>query len=83
VNAVCPFFVETEMFSGPQGYVAQMSRNTERPQEEVAKDAASRNLQGRVLRPEEVAALTVYLASDEAEGLTGQAINICGGRIFH
>jgi NAD(P)-dependent dehydrogenase (short-subunit alcohol dehydrogenase family) len=83
VNAICPFFVETEMFSGPQGYVAQMSRNTERSREEVVKDVVSRSLQGRVLRPEEVAALAVYLASDEAEGITGQAINICGGRAFH
>lgn len=83
VNAICPFFVETEMFTGPEGYVAQMSHNTGRSPKEVLKDAASRNLQERVLQPTEVAALAVYLASDAAEGLTGQAINICGGRVFH
>jgi len=42
-----------------------------------------RSLQQRVLEPDEVAAMAVYLASDDARGITGQAFNICGGRIFH
>jgi NAD(P)-dependent dehydrogenase (short-subunit alcohol dehydrogenase family) len=83
VNAICPFFVDTDMFSGPQGYVAQISRDTDKPIEDVARNAVGRNLQGRILRPEEIAALAVFLASDEAEGLTGQSINICGGAAFH
>jgi NAD(P)-dependent dehydrogenase (short-subunit alcohol dehydrogenase family) len=32
---------------------------------------------------EEVAAMAVYLASDDARGVTGQAFNICGGTTFH
>jgi len=40
-------------------------------------------LQQRVLEPAEVAAMAVYLASDDARGITGQAFNICGGRVFH
>jgi NAD(P)-dependent dehydrogenase (short-subunit alcohol dehydrogenase family) len=43
----------------------------------------SRNLQHRIIEPEEVAAMAVYLASEEAKGITGQALNICGGLIFH
>ena len=34
----------------------------------------------RFLEPEEVAQLVLYLASDKASGITGQAINICGGQ---
>jgi NAD(P)-dependent dehydrogenase (short-subunit alcohol dehydrogenase family) len=43
----------------------------------------SRNLQHRIIEPEEVASMAVYLASEEARGITGQALNICGGLIFH
>jgi len=34
----------------------------------------------RFLAPDEVAELVCYLASDLAKGITGQAINICGGQ---
>jgi NAD(P)-dependent dehydrogenase (short-subunit alcohol dehydrogenase family) len=34
---------------------------------------------GRFVQPEEVAALTAFLLSDEAAAITGQHIVICGG----
>ena len=37
---------------------------------------------GRRLEPEEVAILAVQLARDEARGINGQSINVCGGRVF-
>lgn len=83
VNAICPNFVETDMFSGPEGYLAQMSKMADTSKNEIAKKIIGRNLQQRVLKSDEIAALTVYLASDDARGITGQALNICGGRIFH
>ena len=82
VNAICPFFVNTEMFTGPQGYVAQMAKMTGMTEKGVFDKAIARNLQQRVLESEEIAALAVYLASEDARGITGQAINICGGRAF-
>jgi len=27
--------------------------------------------------------MAVYLASDDARGITGQAINVCGGMVMH
>jgi ketoreductase len=35
---------------------------------------------GRFLEADEIAELVCYLASDQAKGITGQAINICGGQ---
>jgi ketoreductase len=34
----------------------------------------------RFLEADEVAELVCYIASDAARGITGQAINICGGQ---
>jgi len=82
VNAICPFFVNTEMFTGPQGYVAQMAKMTGMTEKGIFDKAIAHNLQQRVLESEEIAALAVYLASEDARGITGQAINICGGRAF-
>jgi NAD(P)-dependent dehydrogenase (short-subunit alcohol dehydrogenase family) len=83
VNAICPFFVQTEMFTGPEGYLAQMSKAYNTSESEIIARAISGSLQQRVLDPEEIASLAVYLCSDGARGITGQAINICGGRAFH
>ena len=83
VNAVCPFFVETEMFRGPHGYLAQMSKMAGLSENEIQDKVVGRSLQKRVLDPDEVAAMALYLASDDARGVTGQAFNICGGRVFH
>ena len=37
----------------------------------------------RLLEPEEVAEMAVYLASEAAGGVTGQALNIDGGNVMH
>jgi NAD(P)-dependent dehydrogenase (short-subunit alcohol dehydrogenase family) len=83
VNAICPFYVNTDMFSGPQGYIAEMGKMSGMSEKEIIERAVSRNLQHRIIEPEEVAAMAVFLASEEARGITGQALNICGGLVFH
>lgn len=83
VNAICPFFVDTDMFKGPRGYVAQMSKMASLSEQELVERAVGRSLQKRVLEPDEIAAMAVYLASEDARGVTGQAFNICGGWVFH
>ena len=37
---------------------------------------------GRFQEPEDVAGLTLFLASDDASEMTGQAINITGGMVM-
>jgi NAD(P)-dependent dehydrogenase (short-subunit alcohol dehydrogenase family) len=38
--------------------------------------------QNRLIDPDEIAALAVYLASDASRGITGQAINVDGGAVM-
>jgi 3-oxoacyl-[acyl-carrier protein] reductase len=38
---------------------------------------------GRLCTPEDVARTAVFLASDESDYLTGQAINVSGGIVMH
>jgi len=49
------------------------------PEEFKAQAIAAVPIQ-RFLEANEVAELVAYIASDAASGITGQAINICGGQ---
>jgi 2-keto-3-deoxy-L-fuconate dehydrogenase len=70
-NAICPATVESPSLQ------ARMAATGDA----VAARAAfiARQPMGRIGAPEEIAALAVYLASDESAFITGQAIAIDGG----
>jgi NAD(P)-dependent dehydrogenase (short-subunit alcohol dehydrogenase family) len=80
VNAVCPGYVDTAM-----------SRQSELDWEEQGLALPGQRRQasldqiplGRTTSPDELAALVLFLASDEAAYMTGQAINFTGGWIMH
>jgi ketoreductase len=73
VNAICPGPVHTVMNDRRIEYDAQRRGVAFNEQE------ASLTPLGRRLEPEEIAPLAVYLASDAAAAVVGQAINIDGG----
>jgi NAD(P)-dependent dehydrogenase (short-subunit alcohol dehydrogenase family) len=73
VNAICPGPVRTVMNDRRVAYDA------ERLGVPFAQQEATMTPVGRRLEPEEVAPLAVYLASDAARMVTGQAWNVCGG----
>jgi NAD(P)-dependent dehydrogenase (short-subunit alcohol dehydrogenase family) len=75
-NCVCPGYVDTPM---TQQTVANIVAKTGRTHKEALKPLLTP--QGRLVTPEEVAAVCVFLASDAARGITGQAINVDGGAV--
>jgi 3-oxoacyl-[acyl-carrier protein] reductase/meso-butanediol dehydrogenase/(S,S)-butanediol dehydrogenase/diacetyl reductase len=81
VNTVCPGPVDTERvdhFGRPEDGAYDAMRRAAR----ITQLSAATPL-GRLARPKDVADLTAFLASDEAEYITGQAINLVGGLIMH
>ena len=64
VNAVCPGYVDTQMVT-----------NTPLLQQR----AAERTPMGRLATPEEIAAAVVWLCSDAASYMTGEALVMDGG----
>jgi len=61
---------------------ADRQESLEKLQQGFEKLEATMTLLGRRLEPHELAPLAVYLASREAAAMTGQAINIDGGRLM-
>jgi len=82
VNAVCPGWVATDMAFDQIQDKKWCGLNQIEPDESM--DIARLSVpQQRFIEPAEVAALVTYLATDDARGITGQAINICGGLSVH
>lgn len=79
VNAVCPGWVETEMF---QSAIATIKAKTSVSPEQAREYLANESPQKRILKPEEIASAVVWLACEEARGITGQAINVSGGQFM-
>lgn len=81
VNAVCPGAVETELFKrGVSGTAALNNRTYE---EELQEKFINLTPLGRMTTPSDVARAVSFLASDEAEFITGSSINVSGGREMH
>jgi NAD(P)-dependent dehydrogenase (short-subunit alcohol dehydrogenase family) len=77
VNAICPGPIRTTMLASRMQATAELSG------ESLAELEKSMNPMQRLLEPDEVAELAVFLASDSAKSITGQAYNISGGAIMH
>ncbi len=77
VNAICPGWVETEMANMGINETAALQGIT--PEQFKAQAVAAVPIK-RFLEADEVANLVCYVASEQARGITGQAINICGGQ---
>ena len=76
VNAVCPTFVRTELTARA---IANIVRTTGRSEAEAEEALRRATPLGRLLEPEEVADAVVFLASDAAGAINGQALVIDGG----
>ncbi len=79
VNAICPAYVDTPMTTAT---IAKSAEKTGRSPDEIRQIIEKGNPQGRLITPEEVAAVAVLLAGDSSRGITSQAINIDGGEVL-
>lgn len=78
VNAICPGYVDSPLLTGA---IANIVEKTGRSTEDVRAELESQNPQHRFIEASEVASLAVFLASDDAKGINGQALTICGGAL--
>ena len=78
VNAVCPGWVKTRAALRSLG---EMSRRAGRAEQDMLDDIiAAQSLDG-LMEPEDIADLYLFLASDRARNITGQAYNIDRGEL--
>jgi len=75
-NAICPGTIESPSL---EGRIKAQSLATGKSLAEIEHAFIERQPMGRLGRPEEVAALAVFLASDEASYITGQTHLVDGG----
>ncbi len=81
VNTVSPGPVATDLWLGSDGVAASVSQATGAKPTDVEDQAAAQSVTGRFTQPAEVAALILYLASDQAANITGSDFAIDGGFI--
>ncbi len=75
-NAICPGTIESPSLDGR---IETQSRARGEPVAKVRQEFVDRQPMGRLGKPEEVAALAVYLASDESAFTTGHIHMVDGG----
>ncbi|MCX8043668.1 MAG: SDR family oxidoreductase [Desulfobacterota bacterium] len=82
VNAVCPGLIDTPIWH-------RADKAMELPDGSAIKMIVESSIESRILKlprvgtPDDVAGAVIFLASEDAAYMTGQAINVCGGIEMH
>ena len=80
VNAVCPGLVATDMWK-------RMDRDLARIENGQEGEAFARRVSavpmGRAQSPDDVAGVVLFLASQAADYMTGQSVNVDGGLVLN
>ncbi len=84
VNAVCPGPINTDRLSyWERAKAEEQGIPLEELRTKIVKEMGQATPMGRIAEPEDVAHMVVFLASEEACFITGQAYNVNGGLLFH
>ncbi|TWC05714.1 NADP-dependent 3-hydroxy acid dehydrogenase YdfG [Bradyrhizobium macuxiense] len=79
VNAVCPGYTDTPLVADA---AANIVAKTGRSEQEARAALAKVNPMQRLVTPEEVADSILWLASESASSINGQAVAVAGGEVF-
>ena len=80
VNAICPGWVKTDL---TRRTIAQRVGLFGAPQEQIEKTALQTIPQGVVMNPEDIVGAALFLASEGAARITGEAMNVSAGMVMH
>jgi 3-oxoacyl-[acyl-carrier protein] reductase len=78
-NSICPWHVDTELVRESMTRRAKMFGKSA---DEYLQAIIDESPQKRLIEAREVAALSLFLMSPEARGITGQSLNVCGGMMM-
>jgi NAD(P)-dependent dehydrogenase (short-subunit alcohol dehydrogenase family) len=79
LNCVCPGIVNTDMMEREYAWETAMTGESK---ESIKARWMAGVPMGRFQEPEDVAGVVLFLASDDASEMTGQAINVTGGMVM-
>jgi len=80
VNSVCPGSVDTEMTTLETKIVSKITGEDPKVIKQKWTDAVPMK---KLATPRDIAKVFVFLASEYADYMTGQAVNVCGGQMMH
>ncbi len=81
INAICPGPVDTELIRKSVAQSAKIKGMS--PEDFMQEFFIDPTPLGRIAKPSDVAKAVVFLASDDAEFITGSTLNVSGGREMH
>jgi len=81
VNAVAPGPTATELWTGDRGIAAQAAERSGSSREDELDAAGSKLPLGRLAEPDEIAAVIVFLCSEQASNVAGASWSVDGGTV--
>jgi 3-oxoacyl-[acyl-carrier protein] reductase len=81
VNSVAPGPVATELWTGEGGLADQVAASTGQTRDEVLSATHAKPPIGRMGEEDEIAAVIVFLCSEQASNVTGAAWSVDGGSV--
>lgn len=84
VNAVCPGLIDSGRFSLREKMGAEQAGVSYEEYERRRIERRSKEVPlGRAATPDDIASMVAFLASTQADHITGQSINVNGGEVMH